>query len=87
MVELSSGGFIIDTPGIRGFGMLEIEKNELYHYFPEIFKHSENCQFYNCSHTHEPGCSVRGAVEEGLISEMRFTNYLGMMEGVNNKYR
>lgn len=87
MVEIASGGHIIDTPGIRGFGMLEIDKNELYHYFPEIFKHSDSCQFYNCSHTHEPGCSVREAVENGLISEMRFQNYLGMMEGVNNKYR
>ncbi|MFA6126445.1 MAG: ribosome small subunit-dependent GTPase A [Bacteroidales bacterium] len=87
MVELASGGNIIDTPGIRGFGMLEIDKNELYHYFPEIFKHADTCQFYNCSHTHEPGCSVREAVENGLISEMRFMNYLGMMEGVNNKYR
>jgi ribosome biogenesis GTPase len=87
MVEISTGGQIIDTPGIRGFGMLEIDKNELYHYFPEIFKHSESCQFYNCSHTHEPGCSVREAVENGLVSEMRFLNYLGMMEGVNNKYR
>ncbi|MCX6224908.1 MAG: ribosome small subunit-dependent GTPase A [Bacteroidia bacterium] len=87
MVEISSGGQIIDTPGIRGFGMLEIDKNELYHYFPEIFKHADTCQFYNCSHTHEPGCSVREAVENGLVSEMRFLNYLGMMEGVNNKYR
>jgi len=87
MVEISSGGYIIDTPGIRGFGMLEIDKNELYHYFPEIFKYSDSCQFYNCSHTHEPGCSVREAVENGLVSEMRFLNYLGMMEGVNNKYR
>ncbi len=87
MVEIASGGHIIDTPGIRGFGMLEIDKNELYHYFPEIFKHSDSCQFYNCSHTHEPGCSVREAVENGLISEMRFLDYLGMMEGVNNKYR
>jgi ribosome biogenesis GTPase len=87
MVEISSGGQIIDTPGIRGFGMLEIDKNELYHYFPEIFRHADTCQFYNCSHTHEPGCSVREAVENGLVSEMRFLNYLGMMEGVNNKYR
>jgi ribosome biogenesis GTPase / thiamine phosphate phosphatase len=87
MVEITSGGHIIDTPGIRGFGMLDIDKKELYHYFPEIFKHSDSCQYYNCSHTHEPGCSVRDAVENGLISEMRFLNYLGMMEGVNNKYR
>lgn len=87
MVEIASGGQIIDTPGIRGFGMLEIDKNELYHYFPEIFKHADTCQFYNCLHTHEPGCSVRAAVENGLVSEMRFLNYLGMMEGVNNKYR
>jgi ribosome biogenesis GTPase / thiamine phosphate phosphatase len=87
MIDISTGGHIIDTPGIRGFGVLEIDKNELYHYFPEIFRHSHGCQFYNCSHTHEPGCSVREAVENGLVSEMRFLNYLGMMEGVNNKYR
>jgi ribosome biogenesis GTPase len=87
MVEIASGGRLIDTPGIRGFGVLEIDKSELYHYFPEIFKYSHECQFYNCSHTHEPGCSVREAVENGHISEMRFTNYLGMMEGVDNKYR
>jgi ribosome biogenesis GTPase / thiamine phosphate phosphatase len=87
MVEIASGGHIIDTPGIRGFGVLEIDKSELYHYYPEIFRHSHGCQFHNCSHTHEPGCSVREAVENGMVSELRFQNYLGMMEGVNNKYR
>jgi ribosome biogenesis GTPase len=87
MVELSSGGYLIDTPGIRGFGVIEIGKEELYHYFPEIFKHSSGCQFHNCSHTHEPGCAVRKAVEEGEIGEMRFRNYLAMMESSEEKYR
>jgi len=87
MVELSSGGFLIDTPGIRGFGVIEIGKEELYHYFPEIFRHSTGCQFHNCSHTHEPGCAVQKAVEEGEIGEMRFRNYLAMMESTEEKYR
>jgi ribosome biogenesis GTPase len=87
MVELASGGYLIDTPGIRGFGVIEIGKEELYHYFPEIFKHSSECQFHNCSHTHEPGCAVQKAVEEGEIGEMRFRNYLAMMESTEEKYR
>jgi ribosome biogenesis GTPase len=87
MIELQSGGFIIDTPGIRGFGVIEIRKDELYHYFPELFRASKDCQFYNCSHTHEPGCAVRKAVEEGEIGEMRYNNYLAMMESGDDKYR
>lgn len=87
MLELSSGGFIVDTPGIRGFGVIEIRKDELYHYFPELFRFSKDCQFYNCSHTHEPGCAVRKAVEEGEIGEMRYNNYLAMMESGDEKYR
>jgi len=87
MIEVLSGGFLIDTPGIRGFGVIEIGKEELYHYFPELFKWSKGCQFHNCSHTHEPECAVRKAVEEGLIGEMRYRNYLAMMESGEEKYR
>jgi len=87
MIEVLPGGFLIDTPGIRGFGVIEIGKEELYHYFRELFKWSKGCQFHNCSHTHEPECAVRKAVEEGLIGEMRYRNYLAMMESGEEKYR
>ncbi|MFO7617905.1 MAG: ribosome small subunit-dependent GTPase A [Bacteroidales bacterium] len=87
MLELADGAFLIDTPGIRGFGVIEIGKEELYHYFPELFKYSGDCQFHNCTHTHEPGCAVRRAVEEGAIGEMRYRNYLVMMESDEDKYR
>ncbi|MFH0761515.1 MAG: ribosome small subunit-dependent GTPase A [Bacteroidota bacterium] len=87
MVEIPSGGYLIDTPGIRGFGVIEIGKEELYHYFPDLFKWSKGCQFHNCSHTHEPGCAVQKAVEGGQIGEMRYRNYLAMMESGEEKYR
>jgi ribosome biogenesis GTPase len=87
MVEIPTGGYLIDTPGIRGFGVIEIGKEELYHYFPDLFKWSKECQFHNCSHTHEPGCAVQKAVEEGQVGEMRYRNYLAMMESGEEKYR
>ncbi len=87
MVELASGGFLIDTPGIRGFGVIEIGKEELYHYYPEIFRHAAGCQFNNCTHTHEPGCEVQHAVEEGEIGELRYRNYVAMMDSAEGKYR
>lgn len=87
MVRIESGGFVIDTPGIRSFGMLDIEKDELYHFFPELFKYSSECQFHNCTHTHEPGCAIRTQVEAGKISGMRYANYLMMMEETGEKYR
>ncbi|HBB93406.1 MAG: ribosome small subunit-dependent GTPase A [Bacteroidetes bacterium GWF2_49_14] len=87
MVELASGGFLIDTPGIRGFGVIEIGKEELYHYFPEIFRHAAGCQFNNCTHTHEPGCEVQHAVEEGEIGELRYRNYVAMMDSAEDRYR
>ena len=86
MYKLSFGGYIIDTPGIKGFGMLNMEAWEISHYFPEIFALSKNCQYNNCSHTHEPGCAVKEAVENGRIAESRFISYLGLLEG-NDKYR
>lgn len=86
MFPLSTGGYIIDTPGIRSFGIVDMEKEEISHYFPEIFAQSKNCRFYNCTHTHEPGCAVREAVEENEISESRYLSYLGMMEE-SGKYR
>jgi len=86
MFELSFGGFIIDTPGIKGFGMLEMEKEEIGHYFPEIFKRLDKCQYYNCTHTHEPGCDVKRAVTENEIAKSRYTSYLGLLE-TDERYR
>jgi ribosome biogenesis GTPase len=86
MFELSFGGFIIDTPGIKGFGMLEMEKEEISHYFPEMFKLLEKCQYYNCTHTHEPGCEVKKHVHEGEIAESRYFSYLGLLN-MDDKYR
>ncbi len=87
MVELAEGGYIIDTPGIKGFGIIDMEKEEISHYFPEIFKISDECQFNNCMHTHEPGCAVKSAVEDGIISEIRYYNYLSLLEGDDEKHR
>lgn len=86
MYKLSFGGYIIDTPGIKGFGMLDMEAWEISHYFPEIFRISKNCQYSNCSHTHEPGCAVKEAVESGEIAHSRYISYLGLLEG-EDKYR
>jgi ribosome biogenesis GTPase / thiamine phosphate phosphatase len=80
------GGFVIDTPGIRGFGIVDMEKNEIYHFFPEIFRISEGCRYYNCLHLDEPGCAVRDAVENGEIDFLRYRSYLNIMEG-DRKYR
>lgn len=86
MIQLDFGGYIIDTPGIKGFGMLEMEPEEISHYFPEIFRLLNNCQFYNCTHTHEPGCAVKKSVAEGQIAESRYTSYLGLLDS-EEKYR
>jgi len=87
MFPLSFGGYIIDTPGIRGFGLVDIKKEEIYHFFPEIFKYSEGCEYYNCTHTHEPGCAVRKAVEEGKIAHSRYKSYLDLFFDEEKKYR
>ena len=86
MYELDFGGYIIDTPGIKGFGVLEMEKEEISHYFPEIFRLLNECQYYNCTHTHEPHCAVKKSVEEGKIALSRYSSYLGLLEG-EEKYR
>jgi len=88
MIELPEGGYIIDTPGIKGFGAFDMESAEISHYFPEIFKFSVSCKFNNCTHRHEPGCAVLKAVEEHYISESRYRSYLNMLEDEDaNKYR
>lgn len=88
MIELPQGGFIIDTPGIKGFGTVSMEKEEIFHYFPDIFKFSKDCRFNNCIHINEPDCAVRNAVEEHYISESRYKSYISMMkEETEEKYR
>ena len=78
MFEIPGGGFIIDTPGIKGFGLITLEKETLNHHFPEIFEKLEGCKFNNCVHIDEPGCAVKDAVDEGQISHERYSNYLEM---------
>lgn len=88
MIELPQGGFIIDTPGIKGFGTVDMEKNEIFHFFPEIFKASKDCRYNNCIHINEPGCAVLEAVENHYISESRYKSYMSMMqEDIEEKYR
>lgn len=88
MFALPEGGYIIDTPGIKGFGTFDMEKEEVAHYFKEIFAISANCKYNNCTHTHEPGCAVRQAVEDHYISQSRYQSYLSMLEDKNeDKYR
>lgn len=87
MFPLSFGGYIIDTPGIKGFGIVDIPKKELYHHFPELFKVSEKCQYYNCTHIHEPGCAVLDALENNHISLSRYKSYVSLFYGKDEKYR
>ncbi len=88
MIELPEGGYIIDTPGIKGFGTFDIEKEELTGYFKDIFHFSKDCRFSNCTHTHEPGCAVIKAVEDHYIAASRYQSYLSMLEDKDeNKYR
>ena len=86
MYSLASGGFIVDTPGLRGFGLVDLKKEEIALYFPEMLKASEDCRFTPCTHTHEPGCAVKEAVENGEISYERYSSYLGMLDE-EGKYR
>ena len=87
MFEVGFGGFIIDTPGIKGFGLVDINPTELSHYFPDIFKFANGCKFHNCTHVHEPGCSVAKAVEDGYIGETRYVSYLSILADGDDKYR
>lgn len=88
MLPLPGGGYIIDTPGIKGFGTFNMEPEELTSYFKEIFRFSKDCRFSNCTHTHEPGCAVLKAVEEHYIAASRYQSYLSMLEDKDeNKYR
>ena len=87
MHQMPFGGFVIDTPGIRGFGVVDMEKHEIYHFFREIFVKSKECRFNNCLHLDEPGCAVRSAVEKGEIAFLRYKSYLNIMDGDDRKYR
>ena len=88
LLDLPGGGAIIDTPGVKAFGTIDFERAEVAHYFPEIFRISDNCRFNNCTHTHEPGCAVLQAVESGEIAYSRFMSYLSILdEDPDNKYR
>ena len=88
MFPVNGGGYIIDTPGIKGFGTFDMEDEEVGHYFKEIFKFSANCKYGNCTHRHEPGCAVREAVEKHYISESRYTSYLSILDDKEDgKYR
>ena len=88
MLDLPGGGCIIDTPGVKGFGTIDFKREEVSHYFPEIFRTSAQCRFGNCTHTHEPGCAVLQAVEQHYISESRYASYLSIITDENDdKYR
>ncbi len=89
MIPLPEGdGYLIDTPGIKGFGLLDVEIEEASHYFPEIFEYGASCRFGNCTHTHEPNCAVRQAIDDGLIAPSRFISYLSILEDKDEgKYR
>lgn len=88
MFAVGNEGYIIDTPGIKGFGTFDMNVEEIGHYFPEIFKYAAHCKYGNCTHRNEPGCAVQKAVEEGLIGFSRYTSYLNMLEDKNEgKYR
>jgi ribosome biogenesis GTPase len=87
MYFLNMGGKIIDTPGIRGFGIIDFEKNEPGLFFPEIFSISKNCKFYNCTHIHEPDCAVIKAVELNKIGISRYRSYVNIYQDEHLKYR
>ena len=86
--DVDEASSIIDTPGVKGFGTLEFDRNEVSHFFPEIFKTAAECRYGDCTHTHEPGCAVRQAVEDHLIAESRYASYLSILEdSEEDKYR
>ena len=86
--DMSPGTYIIDTPGVKGFGTLEFDRHEVGHYFPEIFRIGAECRYNNCTHTHEPGCAVKQALDDHLIAQSRYASYLSILEDENEeKYR
>ena len=87
MHPIPGGGYVIDTPGIRGFGVIDFDRREIYHFFPEIFRVSGKCRFNNCLHMDEPGCAVRDAVARNKIEPWRYKSYMSMLLEDNEKYR
>ena len=87
MFELNFGGFIIDTPGIKGFGVVDFEPNKITDYFPEFFKLKSGCKFNNCMHINEPKCAIKDALETGEIAASRYNSYVQMVEGDEEHYR
>lgn len=88
LYRLPGGGAIIDTPGVKGFGTIDFDRYEVAHYFPEIFETGKGCRFGNCTHTHEPGCAVLAALDEGLIAQSRYNSYLSILDDApEDKYR
>ena len=84
---LGKGGYFVDTPGIRGFGVIDMKKEEIFHFFPEMFKLLDKCKYHNCTHLHEPGCAVKEALEAGEIPPTRYETYLSLMMDDDSKYR
>lgn len=88
MFPLSGGGYLIDTPGVKGFGTIDFDRREVAHFFPEIFRCSADCRYGDCTHTHEPGCAVRQAIDNHLISQSRYASYLSILDdSADDKYR
>ena len=88
MHKLKTGGYIIDTPGIKAFGVVELDKKVMSHYFPEMRALLNECKFHNCQHMNEPHCAVKEAVEQGEIAETRYKTYMDLMtEDQNETYR
>ncbi len=86
MYPLAGGGYLIDTPGIKGFGLIDIENDEICRYFPDLFRYAPRCGYYNCTHTHEPACAVREALRAGEIGLSRYESYLKLLDD-DQKYR
>lgn len=90
MFPLPQGGWIIDTPGVKGFGTIDFRREEVAHFFPEIFEIGRDCRFGNCTHTHEPGCAVREALDDHRIAQSRYASYLSILDDTDSnpdKYR
>lgn len=88
MFPVPGGGWIIDTPGLKGFGTIDFERGEIAHFFPDIFEISHDCRYNNCTHTHEPGCAVLKALDEHRIAQSRYNSYLSILDDLNpDKYR
>ena len=86
MYDLPDGGKIIDTPGVKEFGLIDIEKEELAHYFPEMRERMNNCKFNNCLHINEPGCAIKQAVNDGEVSIERYANYMTILDTIERSW-